>query len=1075
MDKQMKSMVSAAICGLALVCAANAEIDYSYDWEPSGSYFVGKASSYVMPEEGEVYLKLSGIKAGQQYTFIANGSGASVDVMYVYSERSDGDTWVNDAVLSTGESDLKTDDQMRCIVYAEDWTDAYIMRGADVDNEEWSDNRVSPTAYYLHLEGEEGATINVTSSSGAILEPIPLGDVDNPKEIKPTALPVTYTAKYVDGSYYFYASLKAGSSYLFSTTGGTEEVPVALSFEERGAEFTSTNVAEAVGSVGNSAYLLTATKSGQVLFYVEGAGTSFGLTSQSATSGTLGRVTVTTKGANGSWSIKGATGTYASGDTVAILGAQTIVFSRMTGFTVPANVVATPTKDEPEVVIEGVYSDTFDPKDDAVAGATKISPSVKVGTAARSLFSNDKFDYFTFAAKDGIYYNFAFSNLVGDAQMTIFAKSDVLLQNPLSVSTVDALPKQTFAKGDYVIQVAHADGEEPVDASYALVFSAVNVGTVGFAKAAISAKKTAGTVAIAVNRTSAEGKVRVRYGTVNGTAKPGIDYVAQQGELVWENGDKKAKTITVKLIPELFAAEQISRQFSLELRAIDEDEIAEDEYPAALATSNVVVTVTQGKDKSTVVKGATTKTEVVPLETGTFQGVIAEDGSALTNGFPALASVSLTVKNATKQALSAKVLLGGKTYTFAGNAWDETMAGEGVAGAILTQVQKVANIPYTNTLEVMVATGATNVDGDWLKAGASVVLTMNVPDANGKGVQENIVYAGELFRDNAKVQDYLNVVTNAVGYYTMALAPSGVSLADGIPAGNGYLTMTVDNKGKVKIAGMLPDGASKPSYSSVVAVRDDGDTLLVPVFVAKAPYCFGGTVRLMRGEDGRYVVDSSESLLWNNDNALLTYDGEEGWRISLDPVGGYFNTVNHLQAYYLTHAFSVLTGEIDEFPTEALADGFSYVTDVGPNGKIVSLKDNAIATEKKALVKVDSGYDLAGSVNPCNVQVKLARATGLVTGSFSLWSETVEGKQKELSGIKHYGVLLLSRDPAAPIDEEVMTAGFCNQTATITYYNESNQKKTRKFTASIPFNIIAADDGAPDWYADDWGDLPEEN
>ena len=212
-------------------------------------------------------------------------------------------------------------------------------------------------------------------------------------------------------------------------------------------------------------------------------------------------------------------------------------------------------------------------------------------------------------------------------------------------------------------------------------------------------------MALTVNRSSAEGKVRVRYGTVNGTAQPGVDYVAQQGELVWENGDRKAKTITVKLIPEAFAEEALSRQFKVRLRAVEADVLADDEYPAAFTAGKdeAVVTVTETKARAaTPVRGATTKTEDVPLEVGNYQGVIAEDGSALTNGFPALASVTFSAKNAAKRALSAKVTVAGKSYSFAADTWDAAESDATNAVATLTQIQRAGKAAYTNVLVVTV-------------------------------------------------------------------------------------------------------------------------------------------------------------------------------------------------------------------------------------------------------------------------------------------------------------------------------------------------------------------------------------
>ena len=97
------------------------------------------------------------------------------------------------------------------------------------------------------------------------------------------------------------------------------------------------------------------------------------------------------------------------------------------------------------------------------------------------------------------------------------------------------------------------------------------------------------------------------------------------------------------------------------------------------------------------------------------------------------------------------------------------------------------------------------------------------------------------------------------------------------------------------------------------------------------------------------------------------------------------------------------------------------------------------------------------STNPANVQVKIARATGLVTGGFSVWArgEDAKGKtvEKEISGFKHFGVLLLARNGApagSNLDEQTLTAGFFTQNVTV-----PNGTSTRKWLYSAPFSITA--------------------
>ena len=138
--KKLARMLSAMV--FAGVVSSSARAEVLYDWVSSGSYSVGKSGTVKIPEDGEVYLKLSGITAGKSYTFIAAGLGASVNVVYTYNE--DGDTW--DDILAMGDDDVKTENQNRCIVSAENWIDACIVKDPEWEYEsgEWAETKVSP-------------------------------------------------------------------------------------------------------------------------------------------------------------------------------------------------------------------------------------------------------------------------------------------------------------------------------------------------------------------------------------------------------------------------------------------------------------------------------------------------------------------------------------------------------------------------------------------------------------------------------------------------------------------------------------------------------------------------------------------------------------------------------------------------------------------------------------------------------------------------------------------------------------------------------------------------------------------
>ena len=797
----------------------------------------------------------------------------------------------------------------------------------------------------------------------------------------------------------------------------------------------------------------------------------------------LGVLTVNTYGTQqGTWSLDSEKLAYPGGSSVLVSGTHSIKFGSVKGFTQPTVQKVTVAAGTTPTVVDVYYSDTADPKDDTVAGATAWSLKNVETSFERTLWTTDAADNFSLAGKDGNYYDFALKNVTGDAVFSITdATGNVYAENVTSVSQL-VLPT---SKAKYYLTVTHGTNAK-ADGSYTLTGFLATVGAIKFAKTAVKTKENAANVTVTVNRTGKDGAVRVKYGTVAGTAQPGVDYVAQSGELLWEAGDNKAKTITIPLIADLVAVYEGDKTFEVKLQPIEEDEKTATEYPATITDDTCTITLTEVSKAGTTVastyaakaaKLATVKTEDVPLASGNFFGVLAEDGCALTNGFPKLASVTFTASAATPSALSAKVVLAGKTYTFKDKGWD--YEDEETCEKTFELVSKVNNVAYTNTLVVALSAGKTSGEADWLAAGGEVSLTMNVPDANGKGVQEEIVYWGTLARENAKIQNYLNVVTNFTGYYTVALQPD-TWVGSGVPAGNGYLTLTVDNKGAVKVAGLLADGSTKLSLSAkACAIREESDSangyaFYIPVFQAKSPYCVGGELRLFQQDDGKVVVDSSKLLMWYNDNAALTYDNEDGYQIELTPVGGWYDQIINLQTYYLTSALEASTTDLTEFPTESVASGFVVSLDADPNGQPVSVTADKFATAKKTLVKNGNLVDFTQGENICNVQVKLARATGLVTGSFSVWSENEDGTaQKEITGLKHNGVLLLSRDAAAPMSDEVVSAGFFTQTVTVVDENLDTGKKTnRKWTFSAPFNILGIDQGEPDWWADDWGTQP---
>lgn len=833
---------------------------------------------------------------------------------------------------------------------------------------------------------------------------------------------------------------------------------------------------------------------------------------------TLGALTVKMKpGDLGQWSLDKESQKY-DGEEMTILvpeGEHTVKFKSVTDFEKIADQKVGVTNGI-AAVVTGIYHDKRDPEDDIPAGAYTLKLQSTLQRRNRTLWANDydgqgvdPADWFKFTAKDGVYNNFYLNDVVGDAKFSIYSDAG---GQPAATPVTD-LADTTEARallldgGTYYLCVSHGlnvASNNWVDSSYSLMASAADVGLIGFKKTTAKGKKGGKPVKLTVKRTTSEGRVRVRYATVAGTAVPGKDYVAQTGILEWNDGEKGDQTIEIALLPDLVSLKRSDKlEFSVKIEPLKDMELEKTEYPAGIDAMASVCTVTvtaSGKYKDieaayakSKAKSVTVKTETVPLRSGTFYGVVSEDGGVLTNGLTKIGSVTLTVKakDGAADALSASVVIGGKKYAFKGDGAWEPVGSNGLKRTSIT-LDKV-----NGTLTITLQDGETNADGAWLSSGGVVELTMDVPDAKGKGSQAGIRYVGEIFRQNMKNQGYIDAVADFFGYYTLGLVPEGVTgYADG-PSGNGYLTVKVDSKGKAKVAGMLADGTKvSASVKAVAIVPDEGTNslaryaMILPLYQSKKTYCFGGNLRLYvrpgKTAENPYkanceiVADSSSALVWNNDNVDATYYGDAGWRFTCAPVGGWYDTVVNLQAYYLNYAFSVGTASITEFPMQdILPTGYELIKNAWPVGEEVKFTGDKASTAKRALVKLDGGiYDLASSVNPCNVQMKLARSSGIVKGSFSIWGlDGQSGKQKEIKGFKHYGVLLHFRDDFVALDDEAMSAGFFNQKVTL---KEEGSKKSRKWTLSMPFNLLGIDQGDVDWWADDegwnpeWGDVPPE-
>lgn len=428
---------------------------------------------------------------------------------------------------------------------------------------------------------------------------------------------------------------------------------------------------------------------------------------------------------------------------------------------------------------------------------------------------------------------------------------------------------------------------------------------------------------------------------------------------------------------------------------------------------------------------------------------------------PRLAQVSMSATD--KGKLSAKVVIAGRKYSFAADGyagWKSAADGSRELFADLIQLQEVSRgggkVNVTNRLRCTVADADVADPASWYGKGTSLALEMAaLPDAQGSGYQKHVGYVGELVRDNSKVREWQTEASGYSAYYTVAFVPSGIpqvpaGLDDGCPRGNGYVTLTVDAKGKVKYAGALPDGTSY-SGSSVAALGTVGGVPVVrlPLFFSKGAGAFGGWVAV-KFPEGRVpsgniaetdaelrptvVADESDGICWITDDTTLTFKGQLGFELAYDAVGGWYDTVVNLQRYYLDMSVDQLivdTAHGDDLwqLRELLPFGFDFVADATADGLPVDMSVNLLLTDKQTLAQdsTKSYYDWPRCVNPANVKLNFKRATGVFSGTCDLWYEGLDEKggidQKSYSKCKHAGVVLMTRGECASLPGEVVAPG----------------------------------------------------
>ncbi len=249
------------------------------------------------------------------------------------------------------------------------------------------------------------------------------------------------------------------------------------------------------------------------------------------------------------------------------------------------------------------------------------------------------------------------------------------------------------------------------------------------------------------------------------------------------------------------------------------------------------------------------------------------------------------------------------------------------------------------------------------------------------------------------------------GYYTIALptfADHSLGDAEAVPAGVGYLAVTVGTKGSAKVAGVLADGTKVSRSSRLILFTDCGDAACVPLFAplyAKKGWA-GGLLWL---DPAARTVTTDRGLGW-----FIRWEkpgrGPDGFRMLLDACGGFYSSATALAAGY---RFSAEAGEAAYHHAEGVADPAAV-----PDGVVVTVAGTRLTVPRAAKPKkvveddvVRYDYDPA---NPAQATLSFAARTGIFKGSFTLWYEYAAGGRPVLKGVKapYSGILTPLRDPA---------------------------------------------------------------
>ncbi len=376
--------------------------------------------------------------------------------------------------------------------------------------------------------------------------------------------------------------------------------------------------------------------------------------------------------------------------------------------------------------------------------------------------------------------------------------------------------------------------------------------------------------------------------------------------------------------------------------------------------------------------------------------------------------------------------------------WGGALYGEGVLGTVSLSVNAAGNLSgkavfpvkgpryagtYTlkNAAYQTISNGTAWIAGSFSKSGSTLPVTFQVSIKSGRVVGElgsaSNAIPLELYRDDWTKSEMVKVAEKFSGYYTMAFPNCCASWPNDAPAGNGYATVTLDKKGRFKVAGKLGDGTTLTQSGTLFLHPDTTVTnpvLCALLYSAPTPYeggLFGGVINF-GDKDTNGVKDVSvgagfgEALVWYSYNpfSVPVYDAENpGFESELSAIGGWYNSSENLKTHY--EGRQLFVDDLAEPPE--LLNTKTVVTDEGTTREeepvlatswqsvesnlTVSVKANGTgftvsASDLRLLGKDDDGaplYNYDSAVNPSGLTLTFNRTTGVMAGSFKVYYDYV--------------------------------------------------------------------------------------